>query len=179
MPRYAFRAAVLAALLLTAGCGYRVLGGAGQGGFAGVPEVRYALENFEDLSREPLFGPLVLRELQRRGITRTDFSLERSGGGTLKVVLNGLNEAPRAFNVTNHPTEYLLTAVADAILKKDGKTVGTTTVTATREFAAGTDVGHARANKDAALELLASDLADRLAARIADVGRAKAGEAAK
>lgn len=153
--------ALLAALLLLAsGCSYRMIG-AGSGEAAGI-----RLASFDDRSREPLFGPRVLRELTRRGLERTDVAVGGAGGYSLELRLLELAESPRAFNRTNVPSEYLLVARADAFLVRGGATVWKNVdATARRSFPAGGDVATTNANRERAMLALADELAGEVLRR--------------
>lgn len=167
--------ALLAAiLLLIAGCSYRMIG-AGSGEAEGI-----RLARFDDQSREPLFGPRVLRELARRGLERTDVAMGGEGGYSMELRLLELTESPRAFNRTNVPSEYLLVAKADTYLVKGGATVWKNMeATARRSFPAGGDVATTNANRERAMLALADELAGEVLRRasvaVRGLGREGAG----
>lgn len=157
-----------ALLLMAAGCGYRLAQTRAEPGAGDSP----AVVEFRDMSREPLFGPLFIRELERKFVERT---APGTGGRApeIKTTLGALTETPRALNTGGHPAEYLLQASADAIVTLPGGETLKTAVSATREFASGKGLEEIRAARGRAIEQLARDLADRLAARLTDLMRAK------
>lgn len=174
MKRAALAIIAAAVLITAAGCGYRLAGTKGEAGASNTPVV----SEFRDTSREPLFGPRFIRELERKFIERGDLAPNGQKPG-IKITLGQLTETPRALNTSGHPAEYLLQAEAHAIITLPGREDIKTSVSATREFASVSGIAEIRATRDRAKELLARDLADRLAGRIADLIRAKPGEGNK
>lgn len=173
-------AAIAALLIFASGCAYHMVGAGDEGDAVGL-----RLAQFDDQSREPLFGPRLLREMARRGLERSELAVGREGGYGLEVRLLKLTEAPRAFNRTNVPSEYLLVAKADTFLVKGGETVWKNLgATARESFPAGADIASTNANRERAMLVLAENLAGEIlrrasrAARTLD-GGGQAGEAAK
>lgn len=154
---------LLAALLALAGCGYHLVGGGGKANRSVV-----SLVQFDDESREPLFGPTVVRELARRGVERMDLRFG-DGGYNLTVRLWGLEETARAFSRSETPAEYLVVARADVTLSDGQKVIWKNmNLTVRREFTAGLDIASTRTNKNRALEYLADDLAGQILRRVAE-----------
>lgn len=154
--------ALFAALLAIAcGCSYRLVGAGG-----GAETVGLSLSKFDDRSREPLFGPKVVRELARRGLQRAELAVGAEGGYGLELRLLELSETPRAFNRTNVPSEYLLSAKADIFLLKGSRVVWKNMgASARRSFAAGVDVASTAASRERALDSLAEELAGEILRR--------------
>lgn len=165
---------ILAALLLLlSGCAYHMVG-SGSGEPVGV-----RLSRFDDQSREPLFGPRVLRELARRGLERTDVAVGAEGGYGMELRLLELTESPRAFNRTNVPSEYLLVAKADTYLVKGGQTVWKNLeATARRSFPAGGDIATTNSNRERAMLALADELATEVLRRASVAARGLEGKGA-
>lgn len=152
--------------LALAGCGYRLVGSGERGGRSLV-----SLVKFDDESREPLFGPTVVRQLARRGVERMDLAFG-DGGYRLTVRLLGIDETARAFNRTQSPAEYLLVARADVLLSEGDVVIWKNlNLTARREFTTGLDIASTRANKNMALEHLADDLSGQILRRVAQAIR--------
>ena len=152
-------AAVLLALPPLTGCGYRLVGGEMNGDMGGGN--RFAVGSVDDLSREPLLGPLL-----RTAIASS--IVERGGAGdvTVEVLLHELSEKARGYVVGDIPREYLLSVKADYTLSRGGevfwKEAG---ISEQQEFPAGVDINATRANKERGLRELARILADKILLR--------------
>lgn len=160
---------LFAALILSllTGCGYTLVGAKGE------EPVSVSLTRFDDLSREPLYGPQVMRELSRRGIERSDIALDRGGDGLfLQIVLKDVAERPHGFDRSNQPSAYLLVSTADLYLKRGEKEVWKALgVSARTDFTAGEDIASMRANKNVALRALADSLAGEVLRRVVAAAR--------
>jgi outer membrane lipopolysaccharide assembly protein LptE/RlpB len=144
-----------AALLLPSGCGYRLLG-SGKPGCDG-----FLMGSVDDLTREPLFGPLLRASLSSAMVERGC-----EGDVTLDVTLKGFKNESKAFVAGDFAREYLLSVTADFTLKRGEKTLAKETgIEAWREYYAGEDVNATNANRDKALRDLADTAADKIIRR--------------
>ena len=151
----------LALLLGLPACGYRLVGSRGE-----PVKLNVELAKFDDGSREPLFGPMLLREIKRKGMERSDLVSSSDGLG-LEISVRKLVETPRAFNRTEVPAEYVLTVSADLKLTRGGMKVWENRdLSGRREFAAGHHINGTRENRNRALEALARDVASDLMRRV-------------
>ena len=162
IPRGAARgcAAVAAALLFAAGCGYAVTtAGHGLPGGAATAHVR----PFENLSAEPELGAAVtaaLREsLARRG--------EAGSGAVLEGDVRATQPAPSA---ASGATWRIALTVRGRLLA-DGKVVSEQTVRRETDYLAGLDALETEGRRAVALRRLASDAAEALVRAFEEAAR--------
>ncbi len=168
-----------AALMLTvaaAGCGYRL---AGLDTPAGGPGVRVWVAPVDDRASEPLFGAVLARQIARQVADRPGVRLvpRDAADRVLRVRLDRVEEEGAAYRVGDEVREYVLTgSVTVTITRPDGEVVWRAPgVWADREFSSGPAVEITEANKDAALDLLARDLASEILRRLVLAGGGQGG----
>jgi outer membrane lipopolysaccharide assembly protein LptE/RlpB len=150
------------------GCGYKMMEAksSSSNNVSASPRPVY-LENLKDMSRTPLYGAFVRRELARRTLERADVALKKGSKALLlTVTLSTLVEEPRAFTGEGHPAEYLLKNIANISVHEGKELLLTSTINVRREFATGTNVSEIRLNKERAMKFLAEDLAGQILRRI-------------
>lgn len=160
------KAALLALALALSGCGYRLVGG------GGAPARPVHVGSVADESGEPLFGASLRAALARQVVDRPEAALGSPGGaGVWRLSATALSaqETAVAYVAGDRPRLYLLAAEADARLEApDGRVVWKgLRLRAEREFVAGDTVEQTKVQKNAALRLLAEDLAREVLRRVA------------
>ena len=157
---------VLAAALLLAGCGYRMVGapGVGKGGASTL-----WIGPVDDEGSEPLFGATLARSLNREAVDRAGFSLAGRGAASrfLTVRVDAVSERGSAYSAPDVIREYVVTAEVTATLAgAEGKPVWTgKAIRLDREYLAGSTVQEKENNKNVALQLLAGDLSREILRR--------------
>ncbi len=169
-------ALLLAALVLGAGCGYRVVG-VGEAGqdrsWSGASGLALWLGPVEDDGDELLFGALFASQLAREAVDRPDLELvsrERSRAW-LTARVDAVWERGVAYAVGDLVREYALVGTVTATLNSPQGDVlwHQGGIRADRDFAAGDSVDETQDNKNRAKTLLARDLAREVLRRVAVV----------
>ncbi len=164
------------AVAAAAGCGYRL---AGLHTPAGGPHLRVWVAPIDDRASEPLFGAVLARQIARQVADRPGVRLvpRDRADRVLRVRLDRVEEEGAAYRVGDEVREYVLTgSVTVTVTRPDGEVVWRGAgVWADREFSSGPTVQLTEANKDAALDLLARDLAGEILRRLVLAGQGQGG----
>jgi len=154
--------AVVAAALLVAACGYRWTGAPGASG-----DLRVAVDPVEDRGDEPLFGAVLARALAREVVDRPGLRLARAGEGDVRVRATVLRvvEEGATYSAAGLQEYRIRAEVRVEILPGPSGRPWKGVVAADREFPAGATVEATQEAKEAALDLLARDLARAIARR--------------
>ncbi len=156
-------AAALVVALLVGACGYRWSGGPGPAGVLGV-----RVDPVEDRGDEPLFGAVLARALAREVVDRPGLRLAGADGGDVRVRATVLRvvEEGASYSAAGLQEYRIRAEVRVELVPGSGGSPWTGVVSADREFAAGATVEATQEAKEAALELLARDLARATVRRV-------------
>ncbi len=155
--------AVVVAALLAGACGYRWTGAPRAAGGLWV-----RVDPVEDRGDEPLFGAVLARALAREVVDRPGLRLAGAGEGDVRVRATVLRvtEEGATYSAAGLQEYRIRAEVRVELAPGPGGSPWRGVVAADREFPAGDTVEATQEAKEAALELLARDLARAIARRV-------------
>jgi outer membrane lipopolysaccharide assembly protein LptE/RlpB len=163
MKTITFVIAIIILFAATLGCGYHVMGKGGE-----FPEgiTSLAIIPLENKTKEPNLTSIFTSALRREFIFRREVAIvaEEKAEASLQGSIDSINIVSTAYNSEGRAIEYDITITLDARLVRRGTNVilwKGDNITGTWHYKASFDVMVNEGNKNAAIQKIATDLAEK------------------